>query len=127
MANPWDPRVPGGASGSDAMQPSTWRTISVPGVPAPSPSNLAMAMDDRPMRVLVDNVGPVPLRIAGTATALAGSAAAATDHYVMLPGAHRVFVLAPKQRMFAVAIGAGGLASVHASDALPYDTTVTAV
>lgn len=130
MANPWDPRGgPPPAPGEQHMSESTWKTVSVPGIPAGAagPANVAAAMFDRPMRVLADNVGPVPIRVAGTASALGNTVAQGTDHYVLLPGAHRVFVLAPKQKLFAVAVGNGGQLSVHTSDALPFDLSVQAV
>lgn len=129
MAESWDPRA--GASppppGSMHMKASQLKTVTVPGVGGSSrrpPSAIAVAMDDRPMRVMLDNVGAVPVRLSFAQSALGSTTAEGTDHYVLTTSAQgRVFILAPKQSLYAAAIGADGRVSVHTSDALPYDAT----
>lgn len=96
-------------------------TITIPGAPTSLPATVAQAMDDRPMRVMVDNVGGVPIRLAFTSSQLGQTTAEAANHYRLVVGASRIFILAPKQRMYAVAAGAVGEMSVSTSDALPFE------
>jgi hypothetical protein len=103
------------------MENSQVRTITVPGIPTNSPAAIAIAKDDRPMRVLVDNVGATPMRLSFTSSGLGNVAAQGVDHFDLLVGASRVYVLAPGQRFYAVSIGADGRLSVFTSDALPFN------
>lgn len=106
------------------MNQSLVRTVTVPGVPTGNPAQLAVAMPDRPMRVLVDNVGAVGVRLSFTSSALGGVTAEAVDHYQLQVTKSQVFILAPGQKLFAVGIGATGAVSIHTSDALPFDLKV---
>lgn len=106
------------------MNQSLVRTVTVPGVPTNNPAQVAVAMFDRPMRVVVDNVGAVAIRLAFASASLGGATAEAVDHYQLQVGRSQVFVLSPGQKMFAVGVGATGLLSIHTSDALPFDLKV---
>ncbi len=104
------------------MNDSQTRTITVPGTPTNNPAAIAVAMTDRPMRVLVANVGATVLRIAFSSSALGQTTAEGVDHFQLNPNVGGLYVvLAPKQRLYAVSIGAVGRVSVHTSDAMPYD------
>lgn len=104
------------------MNDSQCRTMTVPGTPTQNPSAIAIAMTDRPMRVLVTNVGPTELRVAFSSSSLGTATADGVDHFQMNANSQPLyFVLAPKQRLYAVSVGATGRASIHTSDALPWD------
>jgi hypothetical protein len=104
------------------MADSQLRTITIPGTPTNNPAVIAMAMFDRPMRVMVDNTGGVPCRIAFSSSSLGGVTSEGVDHFRLAAGAGgRVFILAPKQRLYAVAAGATGELAVATSDALPFE------
>lgn len=101
------------------MQPSLINTITVPGVPTETSSTLATATYDRPRRALVRNSGTVPLRLFFDSAN--GNDVASSGIYILPAGQSDTFILAPKQSLYAVAVGATGLASVHSSDALPFE------
>lgn len=103
------------------MEASQLKTVTVPGVGPNSQAILVANATDRPMRVLVDNVGANPMRIAFSSSSLANATSDGADHYQLSPAQFRYFVLAPKQRLFAIAIGATGRLSIHTSEALPFD------
>ena len=98
--------------------------MTVPGTGLNSRAALVVQATDRPMRVMVDNVGPNPLRLAFASGSVASFTADGADHYQLGTGQNRVFVLAPQQRFYAVAIGATGQLSVATSDALPLDIKI---
>ncbi len=102
------------------MAESQARTVNVPGIPTTQPATLAVALSDRAMRVMVDNIGAVPIRVSFATASLSGLVSAGSDHYTILVGQSRVFILSPNQRLYASAVGAIGTMSVHTSDALPF-------
>jgi hypothetical protein len=106
------------ASMSRTMNDSQARTITVPGTPTGNPAAIAVAMTDRAMRVLVSNVGATALRIAFSSSSLGQTTAEGVDHFQINPGPSDgfYFLLAPKQRLYAVSIGSVGRVSVHMSD-----------
>lgn len=69
------------------------------------------------MRILVSNVGPVVIFVSAEVGDLTPRPTVAS--YRIFPGEEHVFVLAPRQALYAVANGTGGLLSVTPSEALP--------
>jgi hypothetical protein len=106
------------------MNDSQVRTMTIPGVPTQNPPAVATAMRDRPMRVVVENVGPTAIRLAFSSSSLGATTSEGVDHFLLLSGRAQVLVLAPKQRLYAVSVGATGSLSVATSDALPFDVVV---
>ena len=102
------------------MNESQLRTMTIPGTPTTQPPAIAIAMPDRPMRVLVDNVGATTIRLGFSAGGLGGTASTGGD-FQLLTGRDRVLILAPGQRLYAASLGAIGSLSIATSDALPYD------
>jgi hypothetical protein len=102
------------------MQPTKLATISVNAVGAKNPTPIAQAATV-PMRVLVRNVGAALIFIATDSGDVDPKNGPSTGTYRLPPGATDTFVLTPKQNLYALAAGAGGLASVALSEALPFD------
>ena len=99
-----------------ASAPSTVNTVNVP-VQGTDPAILTRAAD-RPLRVLVRNVGGALIAIAYDANALAAAGPVA-DTFRLPAGTSETFVLMPQQALLAAGIGAGGLVSLAVSEALP--------
>lgn len=115
------------------MQPSHVKSFTIPNVGtlaapsnfagtvgAPTPSLLVQAAD-LPLRVVVRNVSlGLTVWLAYDGTALQVNPV--TDAVYDLPaGASDTFVLAPKQKFFAIASGDGARVSIAVSEALPLD------
>lgn len=98
------------------MQNTSFETFSVQAVGSPSPTTLAKAAT-HPLRVLINNVGPVMIFISLNTTDL--QPAPTMQTYRVFPGQQHALVLAPKQGLHAVGVAAGGLMSVTSSEALP--------
>jgi hypothetical protein len=98
------------------MQDSDFQTLTVQPIGSNTPTTLAKAAT-APLRVLVNNVGPVVLFISKSVTDLAPRPTTAS--YRVLPGEEHVFVIMPKQSAYAVGAAVGGLVSVSQSEALP--------
>jgi hypothetical protein len=94
---------------------STVNTLNVP-VIGQDPSTLFKAAG-KPVRVVVRNVGGSLLHIAYESTTLNNSQVIA-NAFRLPPGASEVFVLMPKQGLYAGAAGAGGQVSIAVSEAL---------
>lgn len=103
---------------NDLMKPSTVGTLNVPTIPTPAPATIVKSAD-RPMRVVVRNSGGANLRIAHDANSLITQASDVATHFQLAIGDEDTFILAPRQGLYAIATGAGGLLSFAASDALP--------
>lgn len=99
------------------MQPSSFATYTIPAIGAVTPTALAKASAHIPMRVLVNNVGPVVVFVARETTDLTPQPSTST--YRIFPGEQHAFVLAPQQTIYALGAGAGGRLSVATSEALP--------
>lgn len=99
------------------MQNTNFETYTIQPVGSTSPTTLAKAASAKPLRVLVNNVGPVVIFVSLTVTDL--SPLPTTASYRIFPGEQHSFVLAPKQGLYAVGAATGGLLSVSASEALP--------
>lgn len=102
------------------MHESEVKTVTVPGVPTNSPAMIAVAAEV-PIRVVVSNVGGVPVRLSYASSSLGGITSEASSHFRLIANNDVVLVLAPKQRLYAVGVGAVGVLSVATSDALPLD------
>jgi len=98
------------------MQNTNFETYTVQPIGSTAPTTLAKAAT-HPLRILVNNVGPVVLFLSLTTTDL--SPVPTTASYRVFPGEQHAFVLAPKQGLYAVGAAVGGLLSVSASEALP--------
>lgn len=72
-----------------------------------------------PMRMLIRNIGPCSILLAHSANELQVTPAMA-GCFELPVGTSEAFVLAPKQGIYAIALGAGGLVSYAASDAIPF-------
>ncbi len=84
-------------------------------VPAP----VARARRDQPARVLIENVGATLVFLGGTTQDVVFPTGPTSATYRLIPGANRVFVLAPGQALFATGSGAGAIVCVSGSDAIP--------
>lgn len=98
------------------MQNTNFETYTVQPVGSTAPTTLAKAAT-HPLRVLLNNVGPVVIFISLTVNDL--SPLPTTASYRVFPGEQHAFVLAPKQGLYAVGAAIGGLLSVSSSEALP--------
>lgn len=99
------------------MQNTNFETFTIQPVGSTAPTTLAKAASTHPIRVLLNNVGPVVVFISLTVTDL--SPLPTTASYRVFPGEQHAFVLAPKQGLYAVGAAIGGLLSVSSSEALP--------
>lgn len=99
------------------MQLTSFETVTVQPVGSNTPTTLAKCPAHIPLRVLVSNVGPVLIFVSTSVNDLQPKPTTAT--FRIFPGDDKVFVLAPKQSLYAVGAAAGGLMSVSNSEALP--------
>lgn len=103
------------------VQATTFATLSVGALGvAQTPTVIAKAAPI-PMRVELRNVGPVLIFLASSTGEVNPQRPPTAGTYRLLPLAVEVFVLAPGQNLYGVAVGAGGLVSVSISEALPLD------
>jgi hypothetical protein len=100
------------------MQNTDFQTVTVQPIGSTTPTTLAKAATV-PLRVEVNNVGPVVIFVGASVTDLAPRPTTAT--YRVFPGETHVFVLAPREGAYAVGAATGGLMSVTSSEALPRD------
>lgn len=100
------------------MQNVSFDTITVPAIGG-NPATLAKAAG-LSLRLLVNNVGPTVMFISQATTDL--QPVPTTGSYRVFPGEQHVFVVAPKQSVYAISAAAGGLLSISLSEALPLDT-----
>jgi hypothetical protein len=94
---------------------SKTNTVNVPAVGS-NPATLYYAAN-KPMRLLVRNTGAVLIFISHDSNSL--TTANTADTFELPPGSSEVFILMPRQGLFAGASGVGGFASIAASEALP--------
>jgi hypothetical protein len=101
------------------MRDSLFKTATLPTAVAGSdPLSIANGTDV-PRRVLVRNVSAALVFLAGASQDIVGPGGVGANAYRLAPGEADVFVLAPKQQLFAAALGVGAIVSVASSDALP--------
>ncbi len=108
------------------MQDAKLNTINVPfasageGAPTYTPSLIVQA-GKVPLRVMLRNISEaVDFRLAFDAATLQDLPGSAGT-YVLPAGFSDVFVLAPRQSMYAIGNGTGGQLSIAYSEALPFD------
>ena len=83
-------------------------------------SGEAKRYPDKPMRIIVRNTGGALLFLAHDASTLVVDGSAGVQGTFQLPvGDSEVFVLAPKQGIYAIAFGNGGQVSMAVSEAVP--------
>jgi|SRR5215469_9033936 len=103
------------------MANSSTNTLQVPGPATKNPATLFKAAQ-KPMRVVVTNVGGSTLFLAHDTESLTNQPVL-TGTYVLPAasgaGSQAVIVLAPMQGLYAVTLGAGGVATIAVSEALP--------
>lgn len=96
-------------------------TVIVATIPAMDIGAFYGAPDDAEIRLFIRNTGAVDVLLAYDSSVLNGAIVSqgASDRFPLLVGQDVVFILAPRQYVFAVAIGTGGQLAYHASPALP--------
>jgi len=99
------------------MRESKVNTITAPAAGSANPATLFYA-DTHPMRVLVRNVGGSLIYLAHDSNTLTQTGVTA-NAFRLPSGQSEVFVLAPKQALFAASSGAAGLVSIAVSEAIP--------
>ena len=95
---------------------SSVNSVTVP-IQGGDPATLYRAVN-RPLRVVVRNSGGALILISYDASALQNIGSFAGT-FRLPQGASETFVLMPKQSLLAAATGAGGIASIAVSEALP--------
>jgi hypothetical protein len=94
-------------------------TVSVPIAGSVAPATLYVA-DKSPLRLLVRNSGGTPVFLAHEADTLVNIGSSGVLGTFQLPaGDSEVFILAPKQGMYATAFGNGGELTIAISEAIP--------
>jgi hypothetical protein len=102
------------------MNNTTFQTFDIPAAATVANRPLAIAIaGEVPARVLVRNVGPGVIFVAADAQDTVTPEGPGSKTFQVLGGNSEVFVIAPKQRLFATGAGPGGILSVTVSDALP--------
>ncbi len=104
------------------MQLSLFQTFAVPalGAGAVDPVAIARASKDAPARVLVRNTTAPVIFLGSASEDVAGDGQAPSSATYQLPdGGVDVFVLAPRQILYATANGGGAVVVVATSAAIP--------
>lgn len=102
------------------MQQTLFETFSVPGAATSQTDPFVIARGTEvPVRVMVKNVGPVPLFLAGADQDVVTEEGPSSKTFQLDASESEVFVLAPEQNMYAVGATDGGRVSVTISEALP--------
>jgi hypothetical protein len=105
------------------VHPSLVNTVAVPVAGSPNPATLYVATT-MPLRLLVRNCGANLVFLAHNASDLTANGGSGIIAAYQLPAGYAdVFVLAPKQGMYAVGFGGGSQISIAVSEALPIDRT----
>lgn len=98
------------------MQNTNFETLTVQPVGSATPTTIVKSAKV-PLRVLVNNVGPVVIFVSAAVTDLTPQPTTAT--FRLFPGQSQSFVAAPKQGVYCVGAAVGGLLSISTSEALP--------
>jgi hypothetical protein len=93
-------------------------TVAVPLAGVKDPATLYIATDT-PLRIVVRNVGPAVLFLAFDSADLASLTPGLAGQFQLPPDRSEVFVLAPKQGIYAVSFGGKGIVSFSVSEAFP--------
>lgn len=99
------------------MQNTIFQSFSLPTLPN-DPSCIANGTDV-PVRVLIRNDGGVIVFLAPNSEVLTGASAPGSQMWPLDPNDEEVFILAPRQSLYAIAAGVGGRIKMSVSEALP--------
>lgn len=101
------------------MQPTIVKTYALPQVLERDPASVAYATRV-PVRVVVKNVGGAAVFVGFASGDVQSPDGVGTDVWIVNPSESDVFVLAPKQTMYASSAGPNGRVTVQVSEAFPY-------
>lgn len=102
------------------MQPTLFQTFDVPGASTADTEPLSIARGTNvSVRVVVKNVGAVPLFLAGADQDVVNPEGPTSKTWPLDDENAEVFVLAPNQLLFVVGSVKGGRVTVSVSEALP--------
>lgn len=102
------------------MQDTVFQTFTTPAASVALAKPLVIARGTNvPVRVLVKNIGAVPIFVAGADQDVVTAEGPSSKTYQIDALASDVFVLAAEQSLYAVGAVAGGKVSVSVSEALP--------
>lgn len=101
------------------MEQALFRTITLPNAIAGQQATVIAQGTAVPVRVAVRNVSAALIYIAASSQDIVGPGGAGSQAFRIAPGQGEVFVIAPRQQLFAGAAGVNGLVSVAISEALP--------
>ena len=104
------------------MEASRFFTIRVPASGgAVDPTAVAYAPKGSATRVVIRNIGGALVFLAYSSLDVVSPSGPTPETYRLPAGASDVFVLAPEQKIYAVATGAVGLVCVAQSEAIPIE------
>ena len=95
---------------------SKMNTVLVPAV-GTAPATLYVAAS-APLRIVVRNISGAVILLSHNSTTL-NQPPVLADTFQLGPGTESVFILVPKQGIYAGAAGAGGIVSIAVSEAIP--------
>ena len=104
------------------MRPTSFETPNLQVVGTETPTVLASVFD-APARVKVRNLGPLLVFLSVDERELASIPPGSATSRLPV-GAENIVVLAPKQRLFAIANGINCSVSVEMSEAIPFDRII---
>jgi hypothetical protein len=93
-------------------------TVAVPISGFKDPATLYVATVN-PLRIVVRNVGPALVFLAFSPSDLVEASAGLAGQFQLPSDRSEVFVLAPKQGIYAVSLGGDGVVSISVSEAFP--------
>lgn len=100
------------------MQATTFRQLTVPVLGGRSVNSVAAA-SDKPVRVLIKNPSATTCFFGTASESMIGPGAPGTDVFELGPDDDVIFVLAPLQKLYAVANAVGAIISISVSEAFP--------
>lgn len=99
------------------MNAAQLNSLGLPLAGTPNPATLTKAAD-KPLRVVVRNVGPVTVMLAHDVGTLSNGPVFA-NAYQLPPDRETVLILSPQQGLFAAGLGLGATLSIAISEAIP--------
>ena len=100
------------------MRDSLMNTLAVPIAGSKNPATLYVAAMV-PLRIVVRNAGPALLFLAYNSSDLSNATPGLAATFQLPPDRADVFILAPKQGLYATSLGGNGIASISVSEAFP--------
>lgn len=102
------------------MKRTQMQQYDVPGAATPQARPLTIATAGNvPLRVLVRNIGPFAVFCAAASEDAIGAGLPSSSTFQIPPGEEDVFVISPKEGLYAIGPVPGGRVAVSASEALP--------